>query len=92
MSSYCKRTDDFKILKAKGENVSNRLHKYHMEPQELLLIVWWVTHQGSAVTTQETHQNTTTNQFSLITMRIIILFPSIVLANSPSSNCDKHNG
>lgn len=84
--------EDFKILKAKGENVSNTPHKYHMEPQQSLVIVWWVTHQGSAVTTQETHQYITTNQFSLIPMRSIILFPSIILANSPSSNCDKRNG
>lgn len=54
-------------------------------------IVWCVAPQGRVVTTQKPHQLTTTNQFFLITMRSIILFLSIVLVNSPSSNCDRQN-
>lgn len=47
-----------------------------------LVVVWCTGPQGRIVTTQETHQLTTTNQLFLVTIRSIIFFPSIVLANS----------
>lgn len=53
-----------------------------------LVVVWCAGSQGRIVSTQETHQLTTTNQLSLITIRSIILFPSIVLANS--CDCYEH--